>query len=212
MTVGTEQQAASPQPLAARARRRRRWLIVGGVVAVIGLSVLADWPHRATAPQRRADFTAYRDAVRVDIGSCAIGVASSISAFNKIQAGASTDVSTAIGIAHQAALDCTPPGNSQVLALSSLEPPRSLAQYGLASAPTTLSQWAYPDGVAVCQELAAALSAHRSGVPPGVIHWLSDMQSRASAAQATMDRAARGVGAPVTSLGLSGIGPSAVVG
>jgi len=184
------------------------------VLAVaLALTALADWPYQATRGQLQADLESYVSQVRADVLSCGRGVEDSLSAYNQIMAGASTERATAEGIADRAALDCTPSGNAMILDVTALQPPRSLARYHLEVGAAQLYGWASSDAVDAMQYLHALL------VSPGdaarlaqLRNILADMQQRASAAQAVFDRAANAVHAPTESLSLDAIRPGVLVG
>jgi len=211
MTVAPQTAVGSPAGPPQRSPRRRRLLIAAIVLGVLGLAAVMDWPHQANTAGLRMDYTLFARKVHADIGSCAVGVRDTLSAYNQIQAGASTDRQTAVRIAKQAALDCTPAGNSQILDLSNLPAPRSLAGHPAGQAPPELIQWAYPTAVAACQDAAAALQGDRS-VVPDLRNRLAELQRRGTAAQTALDTTARAVGATPISLGLQGIEPSALLG
>ncbi|MEO9134616.1 MAG: hypothetical protein ABI301_06425, partial [Jatrophihabitantaceae bacterium] len=127
------------------------------VALVVGLAAIADWPHRATTGQLRADFASYVAEVRDDVLSCGTEVEDSLSAYNQILAGASTQRTVAEGIMSNAALDCTPSGNAMVLDLAELQPPRSLAKFDLEVGTSQLYGWVSSDGVDAMQDLHSLL-------------------------------------------------------
>ena len=191
----------------------RRICVAVVVALVVGLAVIADWPHRATTGQLRADFESYVTQVRDDVLSCGTEVEDSLSAYNQILAGASTQRTVAEGIMSNAALDCTPFGNAMILDLAELPPPRSLAKFDLDVGTSQLYGWASSDGVDAVEGL------HSLMVNPGdlavlrkVRTLLADMQQRASAAQAIFDRAARAVSVVAPPLGLDEVQPGVLVG
>lgn len=191
----------------------RRATIALGVALVLVIVAIADWPHRATPGQRQADLQSYVTQIRNDVGSCATEVEDSLSAYNQIMAGVSTDRRTAEGIVNNAALDCTPSGNAMILDLANLQPPRSIAPLHLEVAASQLFAWASSDAVDAVQDLHALL------VTPGdpsrlssVRLLLADMQQRAAAAQAVCDRAAAALGSPPEPLNLEAVQPGVLVG
>jgi len=190
-----------------------RWAVAVVLAVALALTALADWPHQATRGQLQADLESYVSQVRADVLSCGRGVEDSLSAYNLIMAGVSTERGTAEGIADRAAVDCTPSGNAMILDVTALQPPRSLARYHLEVGAAQLYGWASSDAVDAMQYLHALL------VSPGdaarlaqLRNILADMQQRASAAQAVFDRAASAVGAPTESLSLDAIRPGVLVG
>jgi hypothetical protein len=191
----------------------RRLSAAGVVVLVLAIVAFADWPHRATHGQLRADYETYISQVRGDVLSCGTEVQDALSAYNQIRAGVSTKVTLAKGIMSNAALDCTPSGNAMVLDLAAAQPPRSLAKFQLDVATNQLYGWASSDAVDAMQQMRALLDAPGD---PTILRQLrvllGDMQQRAAAAQAIYDRAAKGVGAVIEPLGLDEVQPGVLVG
>jgi hypothetical protein len=185
----------------------------GVVVLVLALVALADWPHKATHGQLRADYESYVGQVRGDVLSCGTEVQDALSAYNQIRAGVSTKITIAKGIMDNAALDCTPSGNAMVLDLAALQPPRSLATFTLEIGTNQLYGWASSDAVDAMQQLRSLLDSPGN---PAILRQLrallGDMQQRAAAAQSIYDRAAKAVGAVVQPLGLDEVQPGVLVG
>ena len=191
----------------------RRISIAVVVVLVVAFVAVADWPHRATKGQLRSDFESYFTEVRDDVLSCGSEVEDSLSAYNQILAGASTQRSVAEGITSNTALDCTPSGNSMVLDLAEAQPPRSLAKFDLNVGTNQLYGWASSDGVDVAEGLRTLLATPGDRVVLAHVRTLlADMQQRAAASQAVFDRAARALGAVPESLGLDEVQPGVLVG
>jgi len=194
-------------------KAHRRISIAIVVALALGLAAIADWPHRATHGQLRADFESYVTEVRDDVLSCGTEVEDSLSAYNQILAGASTQRTVAEGIVSNAALDCTPSGNAMILDLADLQPPRSLAQFTLDVGASQLYGWASSDGVDAMQALDSLLVTPGDPAVLGQVRaLLADMQQRASAAQLIFDRAARALGAATEPLGLDEVQPGVLVG
>jgi hypothetical protein len=195
------------------ARAHPRWTVAAVTLVVVGLAAAADWPHRATREQLRSDLQDYVTGARADVLSCGVEVEETLSAYNQIMAGVSSDRSTAIGIADRAALDCTPAGNDKILDLAATQPPRSLANYRLEVGANQLYGWAASDAVDAMQDVHALL------VSPGdparladLKRRLGDMQQRAASAQGIFDSASTALGAPQESLSLDDIRPGVLVG
>jgi len=191
----------------------RRISIAAAVVVVLGLAVVADWPHRATQGQLRSDFAQYATQVRGDVQSCSVGVEATLSAYNQITAGVVRDRQTAKAIASQAALDCTPMGNSRIDDLGTLQPPPSLANYGLNAATQQLYVWCFPTAVDVAQDIEQLMSS------PGDPATLADVKARlaqistaATTAQAAFNRAAGTLATPPVDFGLDQVRVSVLVG
>jgi len=195
------------------ALRHRRISIAGTVVIVLGLAAVVDWPHRATASQLRFDFAQYATQVRGDVQSCSVEVEETLSAYNQITAGVVRDRQTAKAIASQAALDCTPMGNSRIDDLGTLQPPSSLARYHLDTAAQQLYAWCFPTAVDVAQDIEHLLSS------PGDPATLADVKARltqistvGASAQAAFNRAAGSLATPPVDFGLDQVRTSVLVG
>jgi len=208
---------AAPEPVkggvGAWVAAHRRLSVAAVVVVSLAVVAAADWPHKATRGQLQGDLADYVTQVRADVLSCGGEVEETLSAYNQIMAGVSSDRETAIGIADRTALDCTPAGNDKILDLAAAQPPRSLAVYHLELATSQLYGWASTDAVVAMQDIHALL------VSPGdpakladVKAWLGDMQQRDASAQAIFDKAAVGVGGTPQSLSLDAIHPGVLVG
>lgn len=193
--------------------RHRRVSVAGGVVLVVGLAALADWPHQATSAGLREDYISYATQVGNDVHSCSTEVEQTLSAYNQIMAGVSTQRETAVGIASQTALDCTPLGNSQVQDLGAIQPPRSLARYGLDQATTDLYTWCFSDAVDVAQDVEHLLAKPGDGqLLADLRAKLTDMQHQAAAAQQRFDATSQQLGTTAYGFGLDDVRPGVVVG
>jgi hypothetical protein len=200
-------------PLWSWVLRHRRISVAGAVVVVLALVAVVDWPHRATATQLRSDFAQYATQVRGDVQSCSVEVTETLSAYNQITAGVVRDRQTAKAIASQTALDCTPMGNSRIDDLGTLQPPSSLADYGLGAATQQLYVWCFPTAVDVAQDIQRLLSS------PGDPATLADVKARltqintaGSSAQAVFNRAAGSLATPPVDFGLDQVRASVLVG
>ena len=221
MSSTTDVESAAPAPsepgrsgrLTSWAKAHPRWAVAGVTVVALGAAAVADWPHQATQGQLQGDLQAYVTQLRGDVLSCGVEVEETLSAYNQIMAGVSTDRNTAIGIADRAALDCTPAGNAKILDLAAAQPPRSVASYHLELGAAQLYGWASSDAVDAMQDV------HQLLVSPGdparladLKQRLGDMQQRAASAQGIFDKAATALGAPSESLSLDAVRPGVLVG
>ena len=191
----------------------RRISIAATVVIVLALVAVVDWPHRATPGQLRSDFAQYATQVRGDLQSCSVEVGETLSAYNQITAGVVRDRETAQAIASQTALDCTPMGNSRIDDLGTLQPPSSLANYGLGPATQQLYVWSFPAAVDVAQDIEHLMSS------PGDPATLADVKTRltqmntaGASAQNVFNKAAGSLATPPVDFGLDQVRPSVLVG
>lgn len=138
--------------------RTPKWMLIGGVVLVAGLT-LAALPHRPSTGQRAADLRGMVHDLNVDIESCAGGVNDSITALRAIQSGASHDVKTAVVIANTAAANCSPANSMPMDDLVQYQPPSSLASFHLDQTVNDLVTWGFPDAQRVQIDVATLLTA-----------------------------------------------------
>ena len=123
--------------------RTPKWMLAGGAVLVIGLT-LAAIPHRPSTAERAADLRGMVHDLNTDIESCAGGVSDSITALRAIQSGASNDVTTAVKIANLAAANCSPANSMPMEDLVQYQAPGSLASFHVQSAVDELVTWGFP--------------------------------------------------------------------
>ena len=193
--------------------QHRKASVAGIALIVVGLAAVLDWPHKATAGDLRSDFATYATQVNGDVQSCAGEIEQTISAYNQITAGVSTQRETAAGIASQTALDCTPMGNSAIEDLGALQPPRSLTRFHLDQATQRLYTWCFSDGVDVAQEIEQLMTSPGDPTLLARLHArLSDMQTQATVAQRSFDSTAESLGAGAVSFQLDAVRPSVLVG
>jgi hypothetical protein len=212
----TEPPAPTPpstQPWLTWILGHRKVSIAGALVVVLALVAFVDWPHRATAGQLRSDFAQYATQVRGDVQSCSVEVEETLSAYNQITAGVVRDRQTAEAIASQAALDCTPMGNSRIDDLGTLQPPSSLADFALGSSTQQLYVWCFPTAVDVAQDIEHLLSS--PGDPAmlaDVKSHLAQISSAGTSAQTVFNKAAGSLNTPPVDFGLDQVRSSVLVG
>ncbi len=144
--------------------RTPRWMLVGGVVLVAGLT-LAALPHHPSTSQRVTDLRGVVQTMNADIESCAGGVSESLTALHEIQSGASHDVKTALSIATLGAANCSPANSMPMDDLVQYQPPESLASFHLDQTLNDLVTWAFPDAQRVQIDVATVLKA---STPPAI--------------------------------------------
>jgi len=191
----------------------RKISVASGIVVVLALVAVVDWPHRATTGQLRSDFAQYATQVRGDVQSCSVEVEETLSAYNQITAGVVRDRQTAKAIASQTALDCTPMGNSRIDDLGTLQPPSSLASFALGASTQQLYVWCFPTAVDVAQDIEHLLSS------PGDPATLADVKTRlaqinaaGASAQTAFNKAAGSLNTPPVDFGLDQVRASVLVG
>ncbi len=128
------------------------------IVVIIG-AVLVALVHRPSTAERAADLRGFVSDMQSDIGSCAADVGASLTALHAIEAGASTEVGTAIAIATSGAADCVPADDEELVDLVQYEVTESLASFGLDRVVAGLVAWAAPDAESVQLDIAGVLRA-----------------------------------------------------
>jgi hypothetical protein len=139
-------------------RRTPRWLIAA-VLAIVAVSVLVGIAVHPSRSQRAADLNGFLADMKTDIQSCAGGVRDSLTALRSIDAGASHDVGTAIGIATHGAQNCSPANNMLLDDLVGYQVHESMFSFRLDRVVSGLVNWATPDAWRVQNDVAAVLRA-----------------------------------------------------
>ncbi len=167
--------------------RTPKWMLVGGVVLVAGLT-LAAIPHRPSTGQRAADLRGMVHDLNVDIESCAGGVNDSITALRAIQAGSSHDVKTAVVIANTAAANCSPANSMPMEDLVQYQAPESLASFHVQTAVDDLVTWGYPLAQRVQLDVATLVSAKTPAAAASASAQLRHDQQALDAQRTLIDR------------------------
>ena len=141
-----------------------RWMLVGAVVLVAGLT-LAALPHRPSTSQRVTDLRGAVQEMNAGIDSCAGGVSESLFALQQIQSGAAHDVKDAVTIATTGAANCSPANNMPMDDLVQYQLPESLASFHLDQTVNDLITWGFPDAQRVQTDVATVLTA---GTPSAI--------------------------------------------
>jgi hypothetical protein len=166
--------------------RTPRWMLVGGVVLVAGLT-LAALPHHPSTSERVTDLRGAVQTMNADIESCAGGVSESLTALQEIQSGASHDVKTAVSIATTGAANCSPANSMPMDDLVQYQPPESLASFHLDQTVDDLVTWAFPDAQRVQIDVATVLTASTPSAVSAATAQLHRDQRVLDAQRATID-------------------------
>jgi len=137
-------------------RKTPRWWFAAGLVIAVAAVVVGIAVHPSRS-QRAADLNGFLSDMKYDIQSCAGGVRDSLTALRAIEAGASHDAGTAIGIATHGAQNCSPANNMQLDDLVGYQVQESLYSFGLDRVVYGLVDWATPDALRVQNDVAAIL-------------------------------------------------------
>ncbi len=133
--------------------------VFAAIIILIGGVVLVSLSHRPSTAQRAGDLAGYFKDVNAGIESCAGGTQDSMTAFNKVRAGDTADLSTAIGILTYNAQNCSPANNQPLSDFVNYQVSESLAQFPLDKADNDVITWAFPDAMNVQQDMLAMLTA-----------------------------------------------------
>jgi hypothetical protein len=137
--------------------------VFGALVVLVAGVVLVSLSHKPSQSQRASDLTGYFSDVNTGMESCAGGVRDSITAMDKVEAGARGELSTALGIISLGAQNCSPLNNEPLSDFTSYQVTESLAQFPLDTADADLLTWASPDAINAQQDMLAVLNATTPG-------------------------------------------------
>ncbi len=166
--------------------RTPKWMLVGGVVLVAGLT-LAAIPHHPSTSERASDLRGAVQEMNADIESCAGGVSESLYALQQIQSGAAHDVKDAVTIATTGAANCSPANSMPMDDLVEYQPPSSLASFHLDVTVNDLVTWGFPDAQRVQTDVATILTARTPGAVQAATEQLRRDQRALDAERATID-------------------------
>jgi hypothetical protein len=145
--------------------RRTRWAthrsplwLLGALAVLAAGAVLVGLSHTPSQAERASDLRGFLGDMKYDIESCAGGVSESLAALQQVEAGAKSDVGTAVYIANTGAANCSPANNQQLDDLDNYQVTESLASFGLARVVTGLVNWAAPDAENVQNDVALVLN------------------------------------------------------
>jgi hypothetical protein len=168
------------------AMRTPRWMLVGAVVLVAGLT-LAAIPHHPSTSERVSDLRGVVQEMNTDIESCAGGVSESLTALREIQSGASHDTKTAVSIATLGAANCSPANSMPMDDLVQYQTPESLASFHLDQTVNDLVTWGFPDAQRVQIDVATVLTAKTPSAVRAATAALQHDQGVLDAERATID-------------------------
>jgi hypothetical protein len=168
------------------AMRTPRWMLVGAVVLVAGLT-LAAIPHHPSTSERVSDLRGVVQEMTADIESCAGGVSESLTALREIQSGASHDTTTAVSIATYGAANCSPANSMPMDDLVQYQTPGSLASFHLDETVNDLVTWGFPDAQRVQIDVATVLTAKTPTAVRAATATLQRDQHVLDAERATID-------------------------
>ena len=145
-------------------QRAPRWLLLAGVLIVVGI-VLVALVHKPSPSQQAGDLKGFLTDVNTDIESCAGGVGESLNALHLVNGGANSakNVQDGIQVARYGALNCSPANNEQLDDLTQYQVNESLAGFHLDTAVNDVITWAFPFAQRVQNDVANELGA-RSAV------------------------------------------------
>jgi hypothetical protein len=139
-------------------RRTPRWLLAAGLAFVVAAVLIGIAVHPSRS-QRATDLNGFLADMTTDIQSCAGGVRDSLTALRAIEAGASHDVGTAVGIATYGAKNCSPANNMSMDDLVGYQVHESLFSFRLDRVTNGLLTWAFPYAQRVQNDVATILRA-----------------------------------------------------
>ena len=145
----------------ARHQKTPRWLLLAGVLIVVGI-VLVALVHQPSKTEQAGDLKGFLTDMRTETESCAAGVSESLTALRQIHSGgsASQNAADTIGIARYGAQNCSPANNMQLDDLTGYQVTESLAAYHLSAVVNDLVTWCFPYAQRVQNDVANLAGAH----------------------------------------------------
>jgi hypothetical protein len=186
-----------------------RWLLLAGVLIVVGI-VLVALVHKPSHAQQAGDLKGFLTDVNTDIESCSGGVRESFQALDRVQAGANSarNVQDTIQIARYGASNCSPANNEQLDDLTQYQVTESLAGYHLDTAVNDVVTWAFPYAQRVqndvANELGARDAAKRQQYAAALQRDTNDLNRQRAAIDRILNRAITATGAKASPPNLAG--------
>jgi hypothetical protein len=186
-----------------------RWLLLAGVLIVVGI-VLVALVHKPSHAQQAGDLKGFLTDVNTDIESCSGGVRESFQALHRVQAGANSarNVQDTIQIARYGASNCSPANNEQLDDLTQYQVTESLAGYHLDTAVNDVVTWAFPYAQRVqndvANELGARDAAKRQQYAAALQRDTNDLNRQRAAIDRILNRAITATGAKASPPNLAG--------
>ena len=186
-----------------------RWLLLAGVLIVVGI-VLVALVHKPSHAQQAGDLKGFLTDVNTDIESCSGGVRESFQALDRVQAGANSarNVQDTIQIARYGASNCSPANNEQLDDLTQYQVTESLAGYHLDTAVNDVVTWAFPYAQRVqndvANELGARDAAKRQQYAAALQRDTNDLNRQRAAIDRILNQAITATGAQASPPNLAG--------
>jgi hypothetical protein len=186
-----------------------RWLLLAGVLIVVGI-VLVALVHKPSHAQQAGDLKGFLTDVNTDIESCSGGVRESFQALDRVKAGANSarNVQDTIQIARYGASNCSPANNEQLDDLTQYQVTESLAGYHLDTAVNDVVTWAFPYAQRVqndvANELGARDAAKRQQYAAALQRDTNDLNRQRAAIDRILIKAITGTGAKASPPNLAG--------
>ena len=186
-----------------------RWLLLAGVLIVVGI-VLVALVHKPSHAQQAGDLKGFLTDVNTDIESCSGGVRESFQALDRVKAGANSarNVQDTIQIARYGASNCSPANNELLDDLTQYQVTESLAGYHLDTAVNDVVTWAFPYAQRVqndvANELGARDAAKRQQYAAALQRDTNDLNRQRAAIDRILNRAITATGAKASPPNLAG--------
>jgi hypothetical protein len=127
-------------------------LLVGGI-ALLSLS------HKPSHAQQASDLNAYMNDMNAGIESCAGGVTESQQALSAVEAGATSELNTAIKLVNFDAANCSPANSQPLDDLTQYQVTESLASFNLDQCTNDFVTWAFPYAMQAQDDMVSVLTA-----------------------------------------------------
>lgn len=138
-------------------RRTPVWIFVAIIVIAAGAVVLS-LVHKPSQSELAGDLRGYFGDVNAGITSCAGGLRDAATAMNKVEAGATSQYATAVGILSYNAQNCSPADNEPLQDFTNYQVAESLSSFNLDTADNDVVTWAF-DAQTAQNDMLAVLEA-----------------------------------------------------
>ena len=139
-------------------RRTPLWLVAVVALLVGGIALLS-LSHKPSHAQQASDLNAYMNDMNAGIESCAGGVTESQQALSAVEAGATSELNTAIKLVNFDAANCSPANSQPLDDLTQYQVTESLASFNLDQCTNDFVTWAFPYAMQAQDDMVSVLTA-----------------------------------------------------
>ena len=166
-------------------RRTPLWLVAVLVLLVAGIWALS-LSHKPSHAQQASDLNAYMNDMNAGIESCAGGVTESQQALSAVEAGATSELGTAVKLVNFNAANCSPANSQPLDDLTQYQVTESLASFNLPQCTNDFVTWAFPYAMQAQEDMVSVLTARGAPARAAANTTLRNALHRLDAERATI--------------------------